>query len=74
MARPALPPPLLTGRDPQALVIDAVEGVVAAAEQKSFDDYTDSAVCPVCYFTTASPVPSPRWNRESLTSTRRRYR
>lgn len=33
-----------------ALVIDAVEGVVAAAEQKSFQEYADDAVCPVCYF------------------------
>lgn len=35
-----------------ALVIDAVEGVVAAVEQKSFSDYKDEAVCPVCYFDT----------------------
>ena len=34
-----------------ALVIDAVEGVVAAVEQKSFEEYVDDAVCPVCYFT-----------------------
>lgn len=34
-----------------ALVIDSVEGIVAATEQKSFSDYTQSAVCPVCYFT-----------------------
>ena len=33
-----------------ALVIDAVEGVVAAVEQKSFQEYTDEAVCPICYF------------------------
>ena len=48
---------VLTPKRSQAIVIDAVEGVVAAAEQKSFADYTDSAVCPVCYFTTASNTP-----------------
>ena len=34
-----------------ALVVDAVEGIVAAVEQKPFDEYIDDAVCPICYFT-----------------------